>query len=278
MARIKLLLKERLKGKIPKEKLEFLPSGFQRVGDIIILNLNQEASRYSKEIAGIILEKFKVRTVCSKFDGVKDELRKPSVRKLAGDGTKTIHKENGCLYKMDVTKVMFAKGNFTERGKLAGVVKPGETVVDMFAGIGYFSIPIAKRCRPEKIYAIDINPLAVKYLKENIRLNRVKNIEPVSGDCRDVHIQEKADRVIMGYFPGTEKFLHRAFEFLKPEGWIHYHNIYPEIELWEKPLSELKKASQDAGFSIVKTDKRIVKHYSPGVLHVVIDGLFRKST
>jgi tRNA wybutosine-synthesizing protein 2 len=239
--------------------------------------LSQEASKYSREIARALLEEFRVRTVCAKFDGVKDILRKPSIRKILGNGTETTHRENGCLYRLDVTKVMFAKGNVLERGRLAHAVRPGETIVDMFAGIGYFSIPLAKTRRPAKIYAVELNPKAIKYLKENIKLNRVDSIRPIAGDCRKVEIPEKADRILMGYFPGTEQFLDKAFSLLKPEGWIHYHNIYPEAELWTKPLAELNAAAKKAGYRMTRHEERIVKQYAPGVFHAVVDCFARKS-
>ncbi|MGZ7048434.1 MAG: class I SAM-dependent methyltransferase family protein, partial [Methanobacterium sp.] len=110
--------------------------------------------------------------------------REPDVEILVGDNTETIHRENHCFYKLDVSKIMWSKGNTTERQRIAKIAEDGEIVVDMFAGIGYFSIPIAVHSIPQKIYSIEINPVSYGYLKENIILNDVENvIEPIYGDC-----------------------------------------------------------------------------------------------
>ncbi|MFQ5647774.1 MAG: class I SAM-dependent methyltransferase family protein, partial [Candidatus Aenigmatarchaeota archaeon] len=220
---------------------------FQRIGDIAILS-----SPVPREEAEGLLRELKVKTVCVKEGPVSGELRQPRVRVLAGNGTETIHKEAGCLYKLDVSRVMFSKGNMKERHRPAGLVRPGEVVVDMFAGIGYFSAPVALACPGCKVWSIELNPDAVHYLKENIRLNKVSNVQVLEGDCRKVQVPEKADRVLMGYLPGTEKFLPAAFRFLKPRGVIHFHNTYREEELWDKPLQTLGEEAEKAGYKLEK--------------------------
>ncbi|MCD6215601.1 MAG: class I SAM-dependent methyltransferase family protein [Candidatus Aenigmarchaeota archaeon] len=254
--------------------LKALPSSYQRIGDIILIKLFGEAARQKKKISKAILEMFPyIKTVCS-IKGISGEYREPVVELIAGDkSTITIHKEHGCLFKLDVRKIMFSKGNLSERRRLVGQVRPGETIVDMFAGIGYFSIGIAKNTKAKKIYAIEKNPVSFGYLKENIKLNKIKNIKPILGDCRDVKIKEKADRVIMGYFPGTERFLSTALSFLKDSGIIHYHNIYKENELWKNPLEELKKTADKNSYSIKVLKKKKVKSVAPHVYHIVIDCL-----
>ena len=220
-----------------------------------------------------------LKTVCIKFDAVKGDDRLPSIEKLAGDGTETVHKENGCLYKLDVTTVMFSKGNVAERGRLAGVVGKNEVVVDMFAGIGYFSIPIAK-AGAGKVYALEINPNTADYLEQNIALNKLDNVEPVICDNRKppLRLEGVADRVLMGYLPGTDKFLGAAFFFLKPEGGIvHFHDIYKDAELWDKPVGVLADAAKRHGMSMKVLEKHIVKSYGPRTQHVVLDVEFRKT-
>ena len=244
---------------------------FQRVGDIAILN-----SLVGKGEAGKLLETLGVKTVCVKEGPVSGELRVPKIRVLAGNGTETVHKENGCLYKLDVAKVMFSKGNVQERARPARLARPGEVVVDMFAGIGYFSVPLAKACPECRVYSIELNPDAVRYLKENVALNKLGNVGIVEGDCRDAVILQKADRVIMGYLPGTERFLEAAFGFLKERGVIHFHNTYRDRELWDRPLKDLEEAAGKAGFRLEKvTHKRKVKQYAPRVQHIVIDAEFK---
>ncbi len=272
-------LKGRLRGRISEDKLKSLPSGFQKIGNIIIVNLKPELLQFKKDIGETILDCFRdVKTVCNKFDRVKNQTRTPSIEVIAGDGTETIHTENNCFYKIDVAKLMFAKGNMRERGRLPLLVKPGETVVDMFCGLGYFTIPIAKLAKPKKIYAIDINPFAVDFLKENIKLNLVSCVETILRDCRTVSLPEKADRVIMGYLPRTYEFLPAAFGFLKDSGVIHYHDTFRENELWEKPRKILGEQAQKAGYWLDKIRyKAVVKQFAPRVCHIVIDAKFRRT-
>jgi len=196
--------------------------------------------------------------------------REPQVEILVGDNTETIHRENHCFFKLDVAKIMWSKGNTTERQRIAKIVEDGETVVDMFAGIGYFSIPIAVHSNPKKIYSIEINPTSYGYLKENIDLNKVKDIiEPLLGDCRELAPKGIADRVLMGYIGNTNEFLDSAMEIVKPGGIIHYHESVPDILKFKRPPQRIIDAANGREVEILK--KRIIKKYSPGVYHVVID-------
>jgi tRNA wybutosine-synthesizing protein 2 len=262
----------------PKKNQEFLPSGFQRIGHVVILNLRPETLKLGRKIANIVLDNYSyVKTVCLN-KGISGELRQPSIEYLAGEkGTETIHAENKCRFLLDVTRVMLSKGNLAERARIPKLVKPGETVVDLFAGIGYFSIPIAKHAKPARIYCIEKNPASFSYLKQNIRLNKVQGrVTPIMGDCRQVPVGPIADRVLMGYLPKTYEFLPAAFSSLKSLGGvIHYHDTYRESELWDLPIQNLEAAAYRTGFTL-KTVKRkaIVKEFAPRVYHVVIDAEF----
>lgn len=263
---------------IPKDKQALLPRGFQRIGHIIILNLKPGVFGLASDMAEIILKNYPyVKTVCL-TQGVSGEFREPRVRYLAGEkGTETTHRENRCRFRFDVTRIMFSKGNLSERARIPGFVKPGETIVDMFAGIGYFSIPIARHARPERIYAIEKNPVAFRYLRENIRLNRIQDrVTPILGDCREVRTGSVADRVLMGYLPKTYRYLPAAFEALKPQGGIiHYHDTFAENELWDRPLDILESQAFRAGYAFKAIKhKAVVKEYAPGVCHTVIDAEF----
>lgn len=274
------LVKDKLKKKVPEETLELVPSGFQRIGSISILNLPEELHRYSRSIGNTVLKNFPyIKTVCMRTGPVSGELRKPKVKVISGEKTTvTTHRENKCLYRIDISKLMFSKGNLLERARLVQVVQPGETIVDMFSGIGYFSIPIAKFARPAKIFAIDKNPVAMEYLKENIKLNKIEGkITPVFGDCREVKFGDIGDRIVMGFLPGTSEFLPAAFEAMKPEGGvIHYHDTFKKEELWEKPIHILESAAFKNGYMLERiTYKNKVKEYAPNVFHVVLDAEFK---
>lgn len=238
------------------------------IGDILVLKKDVENPETFLEIPGVN------RVV--KLGRIRGLKREPEVDVLLGEGTETIHKENYCLFKLDVSKIMWSKGNTTERKRIAGLIKEGETVVDLFAGIGYFSIPIAVHSRVEKIYSIEINPTAYYYLCQNIILNHVSNkIEPLSGNCRDLSPKRVADRVLMGYIGKTHHYLNVALEALKDDGGvIHYHESVPDKLKFTRPVNRIKEAAN--GFEVEILNKRIIKKYSPGVYHVVVDAWIRK--
>lgn len=276
MKALKEFLTYALKDLTPEES-RLLPSGYQRVGDVIILSLHPSLRPRFNAIGMAVSRKFRVPSVCARTGPVKGELREPQIELIAGKSTVTTHRENGILYRMDVSKAMFSKGNVSERGRIARSVKKGETVVDMFAGIGYFSLPIAKTGKPRVVYAIELNPLSMEYLKQNIRLNGLAGrIAPILGDCRKVPMGSVADRVVMGYLPETWRYLEAALSFLNPVGGtIHYHDLYPRESLWDEPIERLEKHAFRYGFRLSRpSGKRIVKQYAPGKYHVVIDAKF----
>lgn len=250
-----------------------LPSGYQIIGDVMLLKLKVKSPKQKKKIADAVISLLPyVKTVCE-IKEVRGELREPSVSMLAGNSTITVHKENDVLYKIDVSKIMFSKGNMSERKRLLEHVKDGETVIDMFAGIGYFSLPIAKFTQAREIIAIEKNPTAYNYLTDNITLNKINNIVAIQGDCKIAarSLHAKADRIVMGYFPGTEEFLAAALWMAKPGCTIHFHNIYSEKELWKKPLSQIEEMCKVFSKKHQIILKKKVKSFSPKKWHIVID-------
>ena len=196
--------------------------------------------------------------------------REPEVKMLVGDNTETIHRENHCFFKLDVARIMWSKGNTGERKRMSTLAEDGETIVDMFAGIGYFSIPLAVHSNPAKIYSLEINPVSYGYLKENVVLNKVEDvIEPILGDCREFAPKNFADRVLMGYIGNTHEYLDKAVDIVKPGGIIHYHESVPDKLKFERPPQRIIDAAEGRDVEIL--NKRIIKKYSPGVYHVVID-------
>ncbi len=267
----KKMVKE--KTSLPAEKL---PSGYHIIGDIMLLKMPKLIKAEQIRIAEILLELYPaVKTVAEIYE-VSGEYRKPKACIIAGrKSLETVHIEHGIKYKLNVGKIMFSKGNLMERHRLEKIAKHDDIAVDMFAGIGYFSLGIAKKAK--RVYAIEKNPVAFGYLKENIRLNGLTNVTPKLGDCRRVRISEKADLIIMGYLPETSLYLNAAFKFIKPKGVIHFHNTYNESELWKKPLSELEKAAGRHGYAVRGIlEKREVKSFAPRVYHVVIDAEVEK--
>ena len=255
---------------IPENEREFLPSGWQILGDIIIVTLNPLIEKRKTEIGKALLSLYpKCRTVLLD-KGICGKMREPQREVIAGDGeTVTVHRENGCVFKIDAMKLMFSKGNLTEKKRMSKLGN-GEIVVDMFAGIGYFSIPMAVHSKPKKIYSIEINPVSFEYLKENIRLNKVGNIiESLHGDCAKVSPVGVANRVIMGYFEGRE-YLKHGIRALVPGGILHYHEAVPEA-VARRPVERIVEEAGKLGRSVEIIEVHRIKKYAPGVWHVVVD-------
>ena len=279
---LKEKLKDKLKDKITNEELEILPSGYQKIGDIIVVNLKPEIVKYKKEIGELVLEMYKgrVRTVCNKFGIITGEFREPQIEVIAGDeNTVVTHLESGCKYRFDIRKVMFAKGNLSERTRIAKQVRSEEIIVDMFAGIGYFSVPIGVIGKPEKLYSIELNPVSFNFLKENFKINNIRNAEAINGDCKQeveklVDRGIRADRVLMGYLPPPKEFLDYAIKIIKKNGFLHYEDIVRvghEKEDIERVMKDINDSASDAGFKAELVLAKKVKSYGPKTEHYVFD-------
>lgn len=255
-------------------RASLLPAGYQIIGHVVLLKLPKMKSPQQKQkIGSAILSLLPyVKTVCE-IKEIKGELREPIINVVAGNVTETIHTENTIKYKLDVSKTMFSKGNLSERKRLIPQIKENETIVDMFAGIGYFSLGIAKFTRAKEILAIEKNPVAYNYLAENIMVNKINNINAIQGDCRvaSSSFRNYADRIIMGYFPGTEEFLPYALFMAKNNCIIHFHNIYKTKDLWKKPIEQISYGCKRLGIKFEIISKKKVKSYAPNIFHVVID-------
>ncbi len=254
---------------IPENEKKLLPSGLQLLGSVIVVRLRKELEDRRKEIGTALLSLYPGCSTVLLDRGIGGQIRQPSREIIAGDTTETIHRENGCLFKLDTMRIMYSQGNLYERKRMSGLCKD-EVVVDMFAGIGYFSIPMAVHSRPKKIIAIEINPAAFGYLKENIKLNRVEDIiEPVEGDCALVTPRGIADRVIMGYLD-AHKYLEHGILALMPGGFLHYHEAVPGA-IEQRPVGRIIEAAGKLGRKAEIIATRRIKKYSPGVWHVVVD-------
>jgi tRNA wybutosine-synthesizing protein 2 len=272
---------EKLEGNLDDKLLEILPSGYQKIGEIIVLSLNEGLSEAEKEIGEAVLEVTNAKSVCVKTGGVTGELRKPQIKVIAGDkNTEVCHFENGVYFIFDIDKIMFAKGNVAERGRLPKQVDSDEIIVDMFVGIGYFTVPIAKLAKPKKIYAIDLNPDSIFYLKKTLDKNKLKNVEVFEGDSKEIvnRLVEqgvKADRVLLGYLPPPVESVQYAMKIIKKGGMIHYddliysENMEADIDKTMKMFEEEAKQAGFEGVELVNAQK--VKSYRPKVDHYVLD-------
>ena len=277
MPSFKAQLQSKLKAGLNKTELEILPASFQRLGHVVILRMKEELLPKKKLIGEAVLTTIPgIKTVCINTGKIDSDFREPKIEFLAGENnTRVDHTEHGCIFRFDVTKLMWSMGNMNERKRMYQLVQPNETVVDFFAGIGYWSIPIAKHSKAKHVYSIDLNPNSIDALRENQKLNKIakEKMTIIQGKCEEVAptLGRIADRIILGYLPAPTFALPAAFHTLNPTGGvIHYEGVCEE----GKYLSLLQDV-REQGFSLVwnveLAHAQQVKSVAPRKWHYVLD-------
>ena len=271
-------LPELLKGKIPDELLSKIPRSIDIVGHVAIVELPEELEPHGVLLGKALMEVHRnVKTVLAKATPVKGEYRVREFKLLAGEPrTETVHSEFGCRFRLDVRKVYFSPRLSFEHNRVASQVRDGETVLDMFAGVGPFSILIARRVRNVRVYAVDINPEAYRYLTENIRLNRVEGrVSAFLGDIRTLAKNQfknlKFDRIIMNLPGEASKYLREAFMLSKPGTIIHYYCFTDNTDE-ETVKSGVRRLSEEAGGRVGEVlNVRVVREVAPRKWQVAVD-------
>jgi tRNA wybutosine-synthesizing protein 2 len=252
-----------------------MPAGYQRLGRVLLVRLPPALRPFFPLIGSAWQRELGVSTVLVPYGPIEGEYRVPRLERIAGDTTETEVTEQGVRWRFDAAQIMFAAGNRTERARVGRLVKPGETVVDLFAGIGYFAIPAARLGGARRVLAVEKNPVAVRYLRENVVLNRVGDrVEVVAGDNRTVPLPfGTADRVFLGYLPTSIPWVPRALETVRPEGgWLHVHLVVDAHHARENAAGSVERALLGARAApTAPLIAREVKPYGPGRTHVVVD-------
>ncbi len=257
----------------PEELLGFRPS-FEVVGDIALV----EDSEAEKVAYALMSTNKSIRTVIAPISEVEGEFRTRRFRHVAGDiRTVTTHKEHGLRYRVDLEGAYFTPRLGTERLRVAGQVRAGDVVLDMFAGVGPFALLMGKK--GAKVIAMDKNPIAVKYLRENARLNKVENIEILEGDASLLALayENLADHVVMNLPHSASQFLKPAITAAKSGGVVHYYCIAPEEDLY-KDEDLIEEMAALMGASVEVLYKGMVRSYAPHRHNVVIDFRVKKSS
>jgi len=251
------------------------------VGKIAIIRLSHASPENAQNAAKAIMNIHKnVKTVLVQASPVVGAFRLRRLTHVAGENkTSTVHKEYGCLFSVDVEECYFSPRLSHERMRIAGIVKPNEIVVNMFAGVGCFSIMIAKHANVAKVFSIDVNPAAIQFMQENIRLNRVYGkVIPLLGDSQAIinsRLQRVADRVLMPLPEKALEYLPCAVSALKASGgWIHYYD-FAHAKKTESPTEKVKlKVAEtldalgvDFEFSLV----RVVRSTGPNWFQIAAD-------
>jgi tRNA (guanine37-N1)-methyltransferase len=267
---------EALEGKLGERELRELGRAFDVIGDIAVIKI-PEPLLPKKHLIGEALMKVhgNLRTVLRQKGPVSGEFRTRELEVIAGEPrTETVHREHGCSFRVDLAQTYFSPRLASERLRIARLVGRDEVVVNMFAGVGCYSIVIARHGQAEKVYSIDKNPTAVEYMRHNVRINKVGAcVVPVQGDAREVikkYLKGGADRVLMPLPEFARDFLDAALLALKPNGGvIHFYDFGHEPDLFGPSLEFARK--QAGGRKIELVNSRVVRSYAPKIYHVVLD-------
>ena len=270
------MLKKALEHILTEKESEQLVSAFDQIGDIIIVRIPDSLIPKKKIIGKALLEQVKTaNSVFYQSSPVEGDFRTRNLELIIGDKkTETEYKENGCRFIVDVEKAFFSPRLSTERERISNLVNDDDVIVNMFGGVGMFSLLAAKK-KSCTVYNIDINPIASKLCEENIKINKLKGkVISLNGDSTVIiedRLQEKADRVLMLLPERSDEFLDVAISSLKKNGVVHY---YSHIHAEKK--QDAAKLSEEHFLSVNKiqariTSSRVVRPVGPRFYQTVVD-------
>jgi tRNA (guanine37-N1)-methyltransferase len=273
------VLKTILKEILPPEDISKLYSAFDIIGSIIILKIPDSLNSKKQIIADTILTNVKsAKSVFAQTSGVQGEYRIRRLEHLAGDNSViTEYKEYGCRFKVNVAKTYFSPRLSTERMRVSKMIKDNEIITNMFAGVGTYSILIAKNNKSCKVYSIDSNPIANELAVINAKLNKVQGqVIPIYGDAREVIMRQlkgTSTRVLMPLPEKAKEFVEFAVMALKQNGgMVHY---FAHVKAPSKKLA-LDNAALDVEYAFVNHDykivsARVVREVGPHLYQTVSD-------
>jgi len=262
-----------------------VPARWEKLGDLVLIPSHaftaSDFKTFEDELYGMVarvLGASRVARQAPVSQGPKRESRAVVLYPKGADGWVET-KELGVTYGLDVTKVMFSSGNGTEKNRMGNLGVKGETVVDLFAGIGYYTLQLLKNANVGRVYACEWNPNSCAALRHNLRINGVESrCEVLEGDNRRMAPTGVADRVLLGLLPHAEMSWETAVKALKPRGGVlHVHsNVNSgEEEAWMTRLVDTliaiarRNGRDDLHFSVEHLER--VKWYGPRIRHVVCD-------
>src|SRR5437867_5586106 len=270
------MLKQAMAGVLSEKEMDELYGAFDQIGEIIILRIPESLLPKRKIIGKVLLDKVKTaKSVFYQSSPVKGDYRIRQLELLAGeDNTQTEYKEHGCRFKVDVEKTFFSPRLSTERQRIADLISDGETVINMFGGIGMFSIVAARRKKCH-VYNIDINPFAAKLCSENIMLNKLKGtVESIEGDTTQIieqRLSGKGDRVLMLLPERSDEFLDSAIKACKDCGIIHYYCHTHADKKSDVPTLATQHFLMAAKLQSTILGSKIVRPVGPRFYQAVVD-------
>jgi len=264
---------------LPPHVIASLPHSADFIGDIAVLEISPELENYKQKIGEAVLETNKrIHTVLAKASAVEGIYRTRKFDVIAGEAkTITVHKEYGCIYHVDLSKAYFSPRLSNEHKRVAGLVKEGETIIDMFTGAGPFAIQIARQRKKVHVYAVDLNPYAIELLNKNVAANRVvAKVTPILGDVRTVvheRLTRVADRVVMNLPEKAIEFVDTTCAAIKPAGGImHYYEFTKAPDALQTTEVRLIEAVEKGNRRVERIlTSRIVRATAPFTWQVVVD-------
>jgi len=270
-------LVEALKDDLTEDLLELVPRAYDLIGDIAVLEVSEELDSFKELIGRQFLRVHpNFETVLNKKGAISGTLRTRDYELLAGvDKTDTIHTEYGCKIAVDLKKAYFSPRLLEEHHQVAKQVRDDELVIDLFCGVGPFSLHIAKRTTAG-VMAVDINPEAIQLLKKSIGLNQLKGeLQTVLSDAHkfaQTSLPHIADRIIMNHPSGAEEFISDACQLIKPGGVIHYYDFMAEPNPEEKMLTRARNLIAANNRNVIKNSRvRKVRDSAPYEYQMVAD-------
>ena len=270
------MLKKALESVLTLEENNEFISAFDQIGKIIIVRIPDSLLSKKKIIGETLLKEVKTaKSVFYQVSAVEGDFRTRKLEIIAGENnTETEYKEFGCKFTVDVENTFFSPRLSTERERIANLIQDGEVITNMFAGIGMFSIMVAKK-KKCTVFSLDINPMASKLCEKNIELNKLTgNIISINGDASKIikeQLMDKSDRTLMLLPERSDEFLESAINTTKNGGIIHY---YSHIHADKK--SDAGKLSEEHFLQITPIQSeiltsKIVRAVGPRYYQTVVD-------
>ena len=268
-------IREYLKGKVDEDVLKKVTRSFEIIGDVVVINLPDEVMQVKDLIVKAILSRHKrVKTILRKVGEVEGIYRVAKYEVIYGGETETVVKEHGCRLLVDPTKVYYSVKLSGERERIARMVKPGERVLVMFAGVGPYAIVIARLSRPKEVIGVEINPKAVEYFRKNLKMNKVEGVVKVyEGDVRDVvpKLKGKFDRILMPAPYSAEDYVYLLRDKVKAGTFVHYYTFAGEEEEDEILPARVKELFKRHGMSVEIKKVKACGSFAPRVYRYVLD-------
>jgi len=273
--KLKKIKKEKLEDILTKKDLKILRKSYDVIGPILILEIPKGLIKKEKTISKYFLKTFpNIKTVVKKKGPHLGKYRIQKYELIAGEPKyEVIHKENQLNLKLNINETYYSPRSANERMRIARLVKPNESVLVMFSGIGPYALVLSKFSRAKKIIGVEINEKAHEYALENAKLNKSNNIEFYKGDVNKIvpKLNEKFDRIIMPLPKTSVTYLPLALKYIKHSGIIHFYDFSEESKIPSSTINKIQAACEKSKrkFKILKITK--CGQQSPRVYRVCAD-------